>query len=357
MTTLAQQPSSLAQKLHRLRRAGQLRLLTDAEIKTQLAGVDTPDRADAVFEGGGVKGIALAGAIQVAELLGTRWQSVAGTSAGAIAASLLAAGYSSSELVKILTREMDFNKFMDEGIIDKLPLIGKLASALFEKGIYEGDYFESWLGAKLAQKGVRTFADLSDGKGGYRLKMIASDVTQRKMVVLPDQLPEYDRDPATFSVARAARMSMSIPYFFEPVTLDYATVAGARCKAYIVDGGMLSNFPVWLFDAPNGTVPRWPTYGFKLVEPDSDHPAPERWPHQYIMGLVNTMMEAHDRAYIEQANFDRTIAIPTMGIQTTQFNLTDEEEILLLRAGQEAAIKFFKEWSFSAHNQTYRSAT
>ncbi len=354
MAALTQHPSSVAQKLQTLRGNRALRLLSDAEIRQQLAGITVPKEADAVFEGGGVKGIALAGAIQVAELLGVRWKSVAGTSAGAIAAALLAAGYSSRELVTILTREMDFNKFMDEGIVDKLPLIGKLASALFEKGIYEGDYFESWLGQKLAQRGVHTFADLRDGQGGYRLKMIASDVTQRKMVVLPDQLPEYGRDPDSFPVARAARMSMSIPYFFEPVMLDYPGASGARCKAYIVDGGMLSNFPVWLFDAPAGTAPRWPTYGFKLVEPDSDRPAPERWPHQYIMALVNTMMEAHDRAYIEQANFKRTIAIPTMGIQTTQFNLTDEEETLLVRAGQEAAIKFFREWSFDRHNQTYR---
>ncbi|HNV55628.1 MAG TPA: patatin-like phospholipase family protein, partial [Pseudomonadales bacterium] len=229
MAALTQHPSSVAQKLQTLRGNRALRLLSDAEIRQQLAGITVPKEADAVFEGGGVKGIALAGAIQVAELLGVRWKSVAGTSAGAIAAALLAAGYSSRELVTILTREMDFNKFMDEGIVDKLPLIGKLASALFEKGIYEGDYFESWLGQKLAQRGVHTFADLRDGQGGYRLKMIASDVTQRKMVVLPDQLPEYGRDPDSFPVARAARMSMSIPYFFEPVMLDYPGASGARC--------------------------------------------------------------------------------------------------------------------------------
>jgi NTE family protein len=66
------------------------------------------------------------------------------------------------------------------------------------------------------------------------------------------------------------------------------------------------------------------------------------------------MMEAHDKAYISQANFDRTVGIPTMGIQTTQFELTDEDKTLLLRAGQEAAIKFFKTFDFKGHNQKYR---
>lgn len=56
-------------------------------------------KADGVFEGGGVKGIGLVGALIVAEERGyTDWQRVAGTSAGAIVASLLAAGYSAVKL-------------------------------------------------------------------------------------------------------------------------------------------------------------------------------------------------------------------------------------------------------------------
>ena len=347
-------PSSLASEIAGLKESGQLHVLSAAELDQRLAGVTIPDRADAVFEGGGVKGIALTGAIGVAEHLGTRWNRLAGTSAGAITACLLAAGYTAEELIPILTEEMDFKDFMDEGLVDRIPLIGKLASAIFEKGIYEGDYFEDWMGDKLEAKGVETFADLKDDDGDYRLKLIASDVTQRQMLVLPDDLPAYGRDPDDFSVARAARMSMSIPYFFEPVELDIANLEPGkrgRRKCYIVDGGLLSNFPVWLFDAALGQTPRWPTYGFKLVEPDSGEPSASRLPHQYIMSLISTMMEAHDKAYINVRDFQRTVGIPTMGIQTTQFDLSDEDKILLLRAGQEAAIKFFGAWSFDDYKQ------
>jgi NTE family protein len=183
MTDLKHTPSRLAQKISKLKKSGELSVLTPEEITQALEGVAIPDRGDAVFEGGGVKGIALVGALYVAEHMGVKWQKVAGTSAGAITACLLAAGYTAKKLIPMMTEEMDFTKFMDQDLLDKIPLLGKIASALFEKGIYEGDYFENWIAENLSKKGVNSFGDLKDEKGKYRLKLIASDVTRRKMLV------------------------------------------------------------------------------------------------------------------------------------------------------------------------------
>ena len=105
---------------------------------------DTKLIADAVFEGGGVKGIGLVGAVAVAEEKGYRWSNVAGTSAGAIVATLVAAGYTAAELKKVLD-ELDYNNFKDKGALDKVPVIGPVASVIFEKGIYEAKFFESWM--------------------------------------------------------------------------------------------------------------------------------------------------------------------------------------------------------------------
>ena len=333
--------SEVAQKLEQeLQETGTIQPLTSAQIEAELQGVEVSAKADAVFEGGGVKGIALAGAVQVAECKGVQWQCLGGTSAGAITACLLAAGYTADELVTILTQEMDFNAFMDEGLVDRIPLLGKMFSALFEKGIYEGDYFERWMQQKLADKGKSRFADFKKSNGDYRLKLIASDVTRRRMLILPDDIPEEQRD--SFSVAHAARMSMSIPYFFEPVEQRFPDDNGVMRKSFIVDGGMLSNYPVWLFDAPSADQARWPTFGFKLVEPESGQPSPSSWPHEYALSLITTMIEAHDKAYIDETNFKRTIPIPTMGVQTTEFDISDARKNMLIRAGQEAAIAFFK---------------
>ena len=117
-------------------------------------------RADAVFEGGGVKGIALVGAIAATEAQGYVFQNVAGTSAGAIVAALVAAGYGAGELATVM-KSVDYRKFMDKDFRDKIPILGAALSLGFEKGIYEGRFFEGWLRELLAAKKKRCLATCS----------------------------------------------------------------------------------------------------------------------------------------------------------------------------------------------------
>ncbi len=119
-----------------------------------------------------------------------------------------------------------------------------------------------------------------------------------------------------------------------------------------MDGGMLSNFPVWLFDAEE---PQWPTFGLKLLEKDPRTPlsgealSPES-PRSavssvvaYLRSLVDTMMEAHDRLYIKESDFRRTIAIDTLGVRTTEFDLSEARAASLYESGRAAAEKFLSE--------------
>ena len=115
--------------------------------------------ADAVFEGGGVKGLGLVGAVAVAEERGYQWVNVAGTSAGAIVAALVAAGYNAAEMKEVMD-ELDYNNFKDTSLLDRVPLAGPIASLIFEKGIYEGKFFENWMRGLLHKKNVETFEDL-----------------------------------------------------------------------------------------------------------------------------------------------------------------------------------------------------
>jgi len=133
---------------------------------------------DLVFEGGGVKGIALVGAFSVLEEEDYEPQNMAGASAGAIVAALIAAGYSSDELKKIIA-ELDYNRFKDEALEDRFPLGGAL-SILKDLGIYEGEAFVEWMSGLLEAKDVRTFGDLIrredvELKYRYKLQVIASD--------------------------------------------------------------------------------------------------------------------------------------------------------------------------------------
>ena len=96
-----------------------------------------------VFEGGGVKGIAYVGAMEVLEEKGILGdvRRVGGTSAGAINAVLLAAGYSNDEQREILGT-LDFNRFMD----DSFGVIRDTNRLLNEYGWHKGDFFRNWIG-------------------------------------------------------------------------------------------------------------------------------------------------------------------------------------------------------------------
>ena len=314
-------------------------------------------KADAVFEGGGVKGIGLVGAIAVAEEKGYQWVNVAGTSAGAITAAAVAAGYSASETREIMN-ELDYNDFTDKGILDRIPLVGKLASVIFEKGIYEGKWFLNWISGLLKKKGVETFGDLindkydDNSKYRYKLRVIASDISRGKLLVLPQDIADYGIRPKDLNIAAAIRMSMSIPFFYEPVKLKNMRT---NETSYIVDGGILSNFPVWLFDTDKEPVR--PTFGFKLVEPEEQKEIPHsiKGPISMFTALFSTMSGAHDARYIKNADFVRTIAIPTLDVKTTDFNLSRERSEALYQSGREAAEKFFDSWDFKKYVTVYRS--
>ena len=307
---------------------------------------------DVVLEGGGVKGIGLVGALQVLADNGFVPQRIAGTSAGAITAALLAAGYGPDEMEEKLLG-LPLRDFMDEGPEDRVPLIGKPISILAEKGIYEGKRLQEWMAEMLAEKNVMTFgqlkyAEVDDPRRRYRLHMIASDVTRKRMLILPQHAPDLGyENPDDMPVAEAVRMSMGIPIFFEPLK---------RGGSLIVDGAMLSNFPVGLFDAPPGQR-LWHTFGLLLAENqpaesiadrlDPPEPDADEEPNviEYGRSLLQTMLEAHDRRYIESDAYLRTIMIPTLGVRTTDFDLGLETKLKLLESGRKAAEKFLREWT------------
>jgi len=311
-------------------------------------------KIDAVFEGGGVKGIGLVGAIAIIEENGYTFENVAGTSAGAIVASLLAAGYKSPELKQILESQ-NFIEFMDKDWEDNIPFVGKIFSLIRKKGIYKGKFFEDWIRKLLEAKGIRTFKDLiieeskDNPKYRYKLQLIASDLSKGRMLILPRDIAEFGTEPDDLDVALAVRMSMSLPFFFEPVQL--ADQSGEN--HYIVDGGVLSNYPIWLFD--DGTAdPAWPTFGFNLVEPDQNKPHDIKGPISLLKALFSTMMEAHDARYMKSSAFVRTIPIPTVGVQTTDFTLSAERKQELYESGKCAAKTFLETWDFEKYKQEFR---
>ncbi|MEI3606794.1 patatin-like phospholipase family protein [Pseudogracilibacillus sp. SE30717A] len=292
-------------------------------------------RIDCVFSGGGVKAFAFLGALQSISEKGLQIERVAGTSAGAIIASFIAAGYKDLEIEQLL-KEIDLKKFLDPPLLSKkIPFI-KWLLLYFQMGLYKGDLFEEWLDEKLGAKGIRTFGDIPEGY----LKVVISDISLGKLIVIPDDLyPVYNIDGKSFNVATAIRMSASFPYFFMPKQL----INKERTRSYIVDGGLLSNFPLWVFREDGKD--RRPVLGITLSDSLEDQqPYHIQNALDMLQALFQSMLKAHDSRYISKTMEHNIVFIPVKNIKTTDILISDDEKQSLIQLGKERASNFLKFW-------------
>ena len=300
-------------------------------------------KIDAVFEGGGVKGMAFVGSVCCLEEKNYSFERFAGTSAGSIIAALLAAGYTGKEIKSIMF-STDFNLFISKKSSLK---VCKLYGLLKNKGIHPNDYMEQWLRELLSKKGKVKFKDVSVN-GESKLKIIASDITRHEMLILPEDLKNYGLDPMEFDIAKAVRMSTSIPFYFEPYKLYYKDGV-----SFIVDGGLLSNYPIWIFDIKG--VPRWPTLGFNLVgEGQSLTSQGKNDIFSYSLDIVSTMLNRKEDIYIREKDKVRTINIPTLGVKTTDFHMDKATKEKLFKEGYSSTEDFLTKWNFNDYVRRYR---
>ncbi|MCY6957260.1 patatin-like phospholipase family protein [Clostridium brassicae] len=300
---------------------------------------------DAVFEGGGMRGIGLIGALSYFEKKEYKWRKVGGSSAGAILAALLASGYTSKEIEKIMV-QTNFLKFLDKDRMQKIPLLGKPLGVFAEKGIYSGNYFEKWIEELLNKKDVSTFKDICKN-GECKLKVIASDITKKKMLILPDSLSDYGINPMNFKISKAIRMSMSIPFYFKPVKFKYH--GGI---SYVVDGGICWNYPISIFD----TNDKYdiPTIGFKFKTSNLSYTSEGKTdPMSFLFDIADTMTCRTNGRYLSEEDTARTVFVPAFNVDVTDFNLSKEKSLMLFKSGYRAAKNFLDTWDFQEYIKKY----
>ncbi len=282
-----------------------------------------------VFEGGGVRGVAYGGALDVLDRTGilSQVKAVAGTSAGAITAALVALGYTPAE-IKDLFLYVDFNKFKDGGC-------GGLVRLFRRYGWYCGDYFLNLMECLVEHKtGSRhtTFAELERMKGrGFReLRVFATDLNSTRII-------EYSAHCSpTMEVATAVRMSMSIPLFFASIR------QGGDVH---VDGGVLLNYPIDTFDAGDNQNYHL-TLGMVLVDTQPQPPpGPINDLTQDLSRLFDAILAA-ESVELEADPFERhrTIQIDDLGIAVTNFSLSMEQKLGLIAKGADATCRYLARW-------------
>jgi NTE family protein len=326
------------------------------------AGAADPPVADVVLEGGGVKGLALAGALQPFGDAGWTFARVGGTSAGALVGAVLAALQQRGEPVsriEDIARTLDFRRFPDRGFPGRyLGPLGFLAdglSVLLQDGAYEGRYVRRWLSGVLRDLGVTTFGDLRTDDPGddgsvrhrWRLAVTATDVSRKRLVHLPWQYDEYGLEPDEQLVVDAVRASASIPYFFEPVSLQ-----GPKGTSTLVDGALVSNYPISMFDRDDGLPPRWPTVGIRLSSTDAvpaDAVRPVRGPVELGAALVETAIEACQAEHVlDECNVARSVAVDTSSVSAVDFGIGPAQRDRLIEEGRATAQQFLGSWDYQA---------
>jgi NTE family protein len=305
-----------------------------------------------LFQGGGVKGIAYAGVL--AEVpRDYQIEAVAGTSAGAIAAAFVALGYPADELRELLSEERlfgllsqterDRTQRIEQAGTDILQILNAagaepklsiwqlvklaskhkrvikdLAAVWRERGLHSTSDLRDWLDSHLRiregdRKGQRAyFEDIVVDD----LKIVVADVTNRQFKVF-----ERRRHVGSL-IADAVHASISIPVFFMPF------LAAAGTESF-VDGGILSNYPSFLF-----AQSEYKTIGFRFS--DMKRPGQQlKSTMDYLTGLVFTMTDAHDKLRGDPPRFI-SYEIPT-SIPATKFHLSRAEADELYKAGRDVA--------------------
>jgi NTE family protein len=293
-----------------------------------------------VLEGGGIKGIAFCGAVAILEQKAimqgiTRF---AGSSAGAITAGLLACNHTAVEMLDILGKK-NFNDFKDEDF----GAIRDSRRVLKEYGFYAGKEFHRWYGDLLKKK---------TGNADITFQQIKQQFG-KEVIITGTCLNRRETDfytakrNADMPVRDAVRISMSLPLFF----------AAVEWKGDIlVDGGVLFNYPVWIFD---GAYPGDPagreapanakTLGLKLQTEDEvqetisgEHRSQKISDlKDFALALADCLGTQIERLHVKPKDWERTIAINTRHIKTTQFDLPENEKRMLYNEGWAGAAKFF----------------
>jgi NTE family protein len=308
---------------------------------------------DIVIQGSGVKASAALGAIVELHDAGYTFARMSGTSSGALVAALVMAyqkvGKDLHDLEGVMT-SIDYEKIAAPSTFKRATgYIGEGWEALLHGGASDNSYLKDLVSQLLEEVGVSKFSDLRiDDPGSslpeaqrYSLVMHASDLTRRTAVRLPWDYPEYGLNPDDQLIVDAMLASMAFPLIFQPV--DVTTGNGE--KVTWIDGGLMANYPLTVFDRTDGKPARWPTFGVQLF----GHPGPDTGVvHDIPHILVNSLMTLLEwnRYGLGEDHTASSITIQTGPDDVPNelnFKITPAQREALYQKGTQAAQQFLSQ--------------
>lgn len=273
------------------------------------------------FAGAGVRNPGYVGAVQALGDAGAleRIEGVAGTSSGSIIATLLAVGYTPAELRQAML-DLDFGKITDGGFFSGA--VNLLTGFGWHPGIYFRKKMEETIAAKTGN-GRMTFRDLQ--RGSYRkLHIVGANLSTHRARVFPDAR-SWD-----LPLAEAVRISMSIPLFFKSMRVD---------GDVYVDGGVILNFPIGVFDTPGGDSRE--TLGVYMGARPETHRQPVHTLHDFAGALFASLVATQDEDLrLSPVDSARSIRVDDLGIHPAYFQIKEEEKLALMEQGVQATQRY-----------------
>lgn len=314
------------------------------------------DIRNLAFEGAGIRGIAYAGVIEVLEKNDKlqHVQKVGGTSAGALTALMVSLGYTSTEIGDIIS-STQFRKFND----GRFMFIGGVARMNSVYGWYRGDSFTKWTEKIIEEKTANpeiTFEELSS-QGFKDLYITATSLNQQKLIVFSKE------DYPQMKVKDAVRISVSIPLYFKAVFIDsqgavYKKPNGGQNLDVVVDGGILGNFPITLFDSVatdsanrQHRIPNRSTIGVRIdsdqqIERDANSrdlaPLQIRNLSDYMSALYILVIENLNRHELTDDDWARTISVSSVGISPRVKRMSKEQKERLIQSGRDYTLAYIR---------------
>jgi NTE family protein len=299
-----------------------------------------------VFEGGGVKGIAYGGAVEILEQaqITPQIEKIAGTSAGAITAAMLSLNYSAADFTSIMM-SLPFEKFEDGCDL------GGPIRLIRRYGWFKGDYFLNLMESYIKEKtgdGRATFRDLAEKYPERHFKdlyVFGTDLSQQAV-----QEFSYRKTPDV-AVADAVRISMSIPFFFEARHYEQDGENNVYC-----DGGVLNNYPISTFDEQYTSrdpdlghtmlhrTPNPATLGFHLDNLDQPTTPPIDNVRRFAVGVFEAILDIQNILLKTNPGDERrTVFINDLGVSTTDFQLSDQTKLDLIAQGRLATSNYLNQ--------------
>ena len=306
---------------------------------------------DLVIQGSGIKAVATLGAVMTLHDAGYHFARVSGTSSGAVVAALVmayqSAGRDLHDLADIM-KSLDPAEFQKAPMAERLTgLVGETWEALLRGGAYDGRYLRDWLARLLEETGITRFGDLRVSDPGsslpesqrYSLVVHASDISRHCWLRLPWDYPEYGMKADDQLIADAVAASMAFPVVFDPVHVTTATGETATW----IDGGLVANYPLTIFDRTDGRPSRWPTWGIQLFGQPAASPRAIQSMPDILMSSLQTLLEWNRYGLDEEGPSRKTINIntgPDNVANELNLKISAEGRAALYQQGQQAAAKF-----------------